>query len=720
MKKILLIAAFSFATLLNAQDNWTNLVPDGLGATLKFNQLKTFQGKMYTGGYDAAAAIQLYSTSTGNAGSYSHEPGLNTVLQGSHEKMMSAVTADNTYMFMGTGVDTVTYNPAFFPAVYRFDGSTYTKHGSIPFDTTGVDSLILNTGAYINTLALYSPTGSNDSIYAFGSSSFPPTGLTVWKAPANITNPTWVNAGRFSISSGISQAFDAIVWHKKLYVAVNSTSTLGGYILRTADGINWDTVVTAMDVLSPLGGQPPFWNNFTAFEIFNDTLVAGLTESTYALWYTTDSLATTQTWNYLYNGANYSNFYWDYITDLQVIGNRIWVEAEDYSSQLRVSGRAKNPSQHSIGYVPAIAQFTHADSLTFSSGGTDIENYNNNGIDFKLAYFNGEIYTAGNAAAPFNTYTDGEVWKLVNPIAGFYLNPAVVCTNTIDSLKNTSLNSQSGRWYLDGSYYASSWEASLFFAGPGAHSVKLRAYSGTGGTGIYDTLTYNFNVFSNTVIDSVVAVLDTVCQGQPDTVRTYVQGGLPPYTYQYFDQQSTQVYTTGNPGVIVPVNMPFANYNPIVTDANGCINTSGFLSIKVNGGDSLSGTVIDTLLNPVNAGKVYMFKLNPLNPNTGDTTGFINLNAAGSYYFSSVYYGDYIVKAIADTSNSLYATAVGTYYSNKTYPFQWDSALVIQHHACTNGNNAGNNIKILQMPGVSAGPGTINGQITKGPGYGIR
>jgi hypothetical protein len=133
--------------------------------------------------------------------------------------------------------------------------------------------------------------------------------------------------------------------------------------------------------------------------------------------------------------------------------------------------------------------------------------------------------------------------------------------------------------------------------------------------------------------------------------------------------------------------------------------------------DTLSGKVIDSSFVGVNAGLVWMFKLNPLNPTHGDTIGFTNLDAAGNYFFKSAMYGDYIVKAIADTSVPAYKTSVGTYYSNRLYAFQWDSASVIQHHTCIGGNQAGNDIQILQMHAPPTGPGTITGRVTKDSTY---
>jgi hypothetical protein len=75
------------------------------------------------------------------------------------------------------------------------------------------------------------------------------------------------------------------------------------------------------------------------------------------------------------------------------------------------------------------------------------------------------------------------------------------------------------------------------------------------------------------------------------------------------------------------------------------------------------------------------------------------------------------VKVIADTN--VYPTSIPTYYSNRAYPFQWDSALVINHHTCTGINAGGYSVSVLEIAPLS-GPGIISGVVTEGPGYGHR
>lgn len=154
-------------------------------------------------------------------------------------------------------------------------------------------------------------------------------------------------------------------------------------------------------------------------------------------------------------------------------------------------------------------------------------------------------------------------------------------------------------------------------------------------------------------------------------------------------------------------------YTVTATDVNSCVNTAT-LTLMVNS-DTLSGMVTDTNSNPVTSGKVYIFQRNYLNPGLLDTMGFTNISL-GNYFFPCLDTGNYIIKAIADTT--IYPTSVGTYHSSIPKAYQWDSASVVVLNN-TGINYSGKNIQIIQMPVVS-GPGNISGQINEGAGYGQR
>lgn len=135
--------------------------------------------------------------------------------------------------------------------------------------------------------------------------------------------------------------------------------------------------------------------------------------------------------------------------------------------------------------------------------------------------------------------------------------------------------------------------------------------------------------------------------------------------------------------------------------------------------DSITGYVYDTLGNPVTAGKVYAFKLQPQHPGLFDTLGYVNLGANGYYAFSGVLGNHYFIQASADTSLAAYHTSMQTYLSNSIYNYRWDSAVFINNDPCSILNSTGNDIHLIQLP-VLSGPGLISGNVTALAGYGMR
>lgn len=728
MKRILLSVALIATGLLQAQDGWDTLITKGPNQT-RFNLIKVFKNKIYVAGSDSlGSSIHAYSSSTGDYGSFTDETGLASVLQGGNEGALTAVAADNNVLFYGSGVQYDGTNN-FLPQVYKFDGATYSAFGTIPHDVTGVNRMIPSNKPFVGALALYSPTGSNDTIYAFINPDSTRLGCTVWKSP--VASPNWINVSKFDSASGIDLVTDAIVYHKRLYVATTGRDSGGvrlTYILSTANGVSWDTVAKNSSFFGPLGMQWWYYSGckFNQLEVHNDTLFVGMDgqHSGYPIWYTSDSLTTNPAWHYPTTIGGGSC--WGEISDMQSAFGHLWFNVN--VSPCRTAGWQPRRQQHlqtadygfdSNGSTEVVC--FRGTSFNSSSGGTYIGDYYAQWHD-KLAFFNNALYNAGAQFIPDPNYKNGTLWRVFPPSAGFKdssSNGVNFCSNNSIFLNDTSLHTLNGKWTIDGTVYANVRDTIWNFPTAGTHTITFTAYNGDPyWTNFSDSVSQTITVLQSPIIDSTVAKYLTVCQGQPDSVRMYVQQGTPPYKYSYLNMSNNQQFNNvGNPCVLLPNTSMYADFYGTVVDANGCVNNTGFVHINTNTGDSLSGAIIDTALAPVTAGQVYLFKLNPLHPNAGDTMGMMTLGANGLYYFPSVLWGNYVVKAIADTSNALYKTAIGTYYSNKTYPFQWDSASLIQHHTCVNGNIAGNDIKILQMPAPVLGPGTITGQVTKDSSY---
>jgi hypothetical protein len=209
----------------------------------------------------------------------------------------------------------------------------------------------------------------------------------------------------------------------------------------------------------------------------------------------------------------------------------------------------------------------------------------------------------------------------------------------------------------------------------------------------------------------------TVCQGEPDTLSVTVTGGFTPYTYQWHDFTQGHVDTTlNNSFVIEPVSTGSTVAGVYVFDSMGCqAYASGFF--WTNLADSLSGTVTEPNSNPVTNAKVYLIKQKLSHVGLGDTAAAVSVDASGHFSVYDLFWGDYFLKVDADSAT--YPLSIPTYYSNRLYPIQWDSALVIQHHGCTGANDGGKNVTIVEIT-PTTGSGKIEGYVTFVPGYASR
>ena len=736
MKKILLLLFFAVSSVLNAQDNWDTLITNGVGPNqTRFNLVKVFKNKIYVAGSDSLGlTINAYSSSTGNYGSFANEAGLSSALQGGNEGAITAATNDNNFLFYGSGVQ---YNGVnnFLPQVYKFDGTTYSSFGTIPHDVTGPNRMVPANKPFIGALALYSPTGSNDSIYAIVNPDSAYLGVTVWKSP--VSSPNWVNVTKFDSASGVTIVNDAIVWHKRLYIAVSGRDSGGvrlSYILSTANGSSWDTVAKTSTLFTSVGVL--YYNytgcNFNQFEIHNDSLFTTFTYgySGYPIWYTTDSLSSNPSWHNLpyINGSC-----WGEISDLQSAFGKLWFGVN--ISPCRTSGYRPSKKLNQINQTADYGFNANGSTNVFcyhngqylsSSGGTNIGDWYANWHD-KLAFFNNALYTAGAMDAPQTYAKYGNLWRVLPPTASFTDSSSMglnFCTSNAAYLKCTSTHAINAMWTINDTVYSHTPDTTWFPSRPGTYTVTLTAYNGDPYyTNFLDSTTSTITVLQTPIIDSTVAKYLTLCQGQPDTIRMYTHLGTSPFTYTYLNTINNEFFNNvGNPGIVNANTAPTAYFKGIIKDANGCINSNGFVVLSVNNGDSLSGTIVDTLLNSVTVGKVYLFQKKANHVGVADSSGIFDLSTTGNgkFYFPSLYYGDYLLKAVADTGNLLYKTSVGTYYSNKLHAYQWDSALVIQQHTCVGGNNSGKDIKIIQIPNIPGGPGTITGNITESNSFGTR
>ena len=799
MKKILFALALITSSLLNAQDNWQNCLKTGYNAGyVEFNGVQAFNNNLYFAAdssytdnttYNTLHKIMLYVSTTGDSTNGTPITGVSAYTATDTASTIAAMVANSNYLFMSTVVNSFGSSTNIIPKVYRYDGiSSFIQYGNInpynlPANNSIDTSISYNYQLGISTIALFSPTGGNDTIYAFLSpgynANYSLNNVSVWKAPATLTGtntPTWILADTFSTASGITPTYDAKVFAGQLYVAANSDS--GGIVLRTINGTTWDTVFRVNTVKALLGVSNAAGTNITALEIYNNKLVAAISvngspANGYNLWYTKDSSgAPTQTWNYLTGHKDSlitSN--WGTITDMKAAAGRLWVQNEEMGSI--------NSPQVFYYYENG------ADTGVYqSTGNTGYENGVNQYSDinvsgtFKLEYFNGQIYSSGDfqtqnmdrlahkplfnkpvkkmgervnnnhsiSGLPSSNTEWGVTWRFnpVNP-SGVTITDTIAtgtgfCNNNGLYVGGTATNASWFNWYINDSlfYQGSKQDTTIYpvTKDTGTVTLMLKAYNGVDSSSQFVTvLTKTLTIHAAPTAALATSSYTSVCQGQADTLKAVVTGGTGPYQYSWclisFPLSNVVMDTVKSSTAITPVTFTIASttypssVGLTVKDHFNCAFTSSNnISVTVNVSDSLSGLITDTNSIFITSGKVYLFKLKTSNVGQLDTTSVDSLTATtnGKYTFPNLYYGNYYIKAVADTN--VYNNMAGTYYADstnkyKSTAFQWDSALIIKHHGCTAKNDTGFNIKVIQLP-TQTGHGTISGTISQGTGYGMR
>jgi hypothetical protein len=194
----------------------------------------------------------------------------------------------------------------------------------------------------------------------------------------------------------------------------------------------------------------------------------------------------------------------------------------------------------------------------------------------------------------------------------------------------------------------------------------------------------------------------TACLGDSATINPIVSGGVPPYSYVW-DQGGTYYYTPTL--TLAPTSS--VTFTLTVTDANGCYSIAN-PGITVSPLTEMYGS-IDYSGGPlVNGGTAVLLNWYP-NFTTFDTVQAYAINAAGTYLFSAVPAGNYLIKVFPDTL--LYPLTVPTYFGDQ---YLWNLAQV-KNHGCIDVDTA----NIFMVEGVAGvGPGMLQGIVLEGPGFG--
>lgn len=731
MKKILLAALFLIGLGLQAQDGWDTINHRGFGVHANFDFIKAFKGKLYVGGDSTPPSLGRFANpntvqnatnthalrifSSANGTTFAEDTGFYNIAHTGD--FLCSVAANNNYMFVSTGSTGGTVTPQ----VYRFDGLHYSMHDTVHYDTAAASVNKLDVqGSVINALALFSPGGTNDSIYAFvNPSTIGNNALYASIYKSSVTNPHWVNAARFTVGSGINAINDAVVWKHRLYISTTITDinyNTFSTILSTANGANWDTITRSVTAFTALGLPATSNNYFNRFEILNnDTLllsISGYSACKMPVWYTTDTTIT-PTWKG-YIGASPADTLitknWSQGVNTMKAGlGKLWLQVS------------------SAG--PSVYAYTKSKGLHHSSGNTYLEgNYTDSYIEFEQ--FNNYVYAAGYMNySPDTSFVNGNIGRLGLPVASFVDTASSgPCVNYGVTYRSTSANSTFAQWWVNDTLAGTGSPWTHSFTRTGNFTVKLLAYSTPDTTSLVDSVSHVIQIFNAPVInDTLKASSYTVCQGQPDTLKAKVTPVAGNYTYEWdgYGGLAGTYTVTGNPAVItftgVTTQSPIYVTFQVKDNTTGCYSySSNGVNITVNQSDSLSGLIKEPNGNLVAKGTVYLFQQKINHVGVADSTATYTLTAspAGYFTFPNLFYGDYYIKVAADSAS--YPTSVGTYYTNpvKQNAYQWDSATVIQHHSCTAVNDT-LSIKVIEIT-PPTGHGTISGTIYKDPSFGQR
>ncbi|MDF2437616.1 MAG: hypothetical protein K0Q95_1992 [Bacteroidota bacterium] len=192
----------------------------------------------------------------------------------------------------------------------------------------------------------------------------------------------------------------------------------------------------------------------------------------------------------------------------------------------------------------------------------------------------------------------------------------------------------------------------------------------------------------------------TICYNDTATFTANVSGGSAPYIYTW-DTGGSFLYGE----TIQHVPSGGTSYTISATDLAGCFIGGGSTSVAVIPSTDVYGHVSYSG-GTVNGSSVVLYKYYPFLTQF-DTAQVTTTDGNGDFYFPSVDHNNYLIEVYPAAS---YTALVPTYYGNN---YLWDSALVLSHYCSVNDTL---NIAAVEFPPIT-GPGSLQGNISEGPGY---
>jgi hypothetical protein len=195
------------------------------------------------------------------------------------------------------------------------------------------------------------------------------------------------------------------------------------------------------------------------------------------------------------------------------------------------------------------------------------------------------------------------------------------------------------------------------------------------------------------------SVIDVSCFGANDgAININVNGGTVGYSYLW-SNASTNFNLTG---------ISAGTYSVTVTDANGCTAIDSVNLTQPSPAGVIRG-IVNFQSAHVTAGNVELIKKNGNTPADIIPLSMLFMDTSGTFIFSNLYPGNYILKGLGDTS--IYNN-FATYATNTN---QWLLATEYYTSGCSGDTVNGVTIDLIELPSNS-GTGTINGRLVEGSG----
>lgn len=560
---------------------------------------------------------------------------------------------------------------ASYPVLYTYNGQS----GIITADSLTLGTWQDNDGG-MKHISMYSPLTDNDTIRVFSTFSLT---THVFKKHINQTGfmPTSTQVPIESINC-------SFVYNNKLYIG--GTYNAEAALLESSDGNNF----------SPVAGFVP--SNFSPYSFVSkmDTLNGEL--------FYTVSIDQTGFEIFKYNTTTHTSIYQHFgperIKDFKTFKNKLWYsyaknESLNVSSSIFYLTNGNNvQSAEQIGY-----QEVDGDKLSFAATNDSLYFIGNYGTFFaaKSSGTQPDFQTKN----IMNVYL--KVWKLMPPISSFNYNNNIICFNANETFTSTSQNTDSLHWLYDGAFYASSPGPSAFmninFPSIGNHSVGLVAFGGT----LTDTTFLSVDVYA---ISAPILGQTSLCQGDSLHLTSNVSNGMGSISYSWYS--NGVAFGTNSPSITIISSIGTNSYNLIALDDHGCSVSSNTLVTTCNPLTNMAGTITSASVGI--AGDLTLYRYEPFLTKF-DSVTTIPIGGFGSYTFTNLLAGDYILKAIPTNSNSLQTTYYGT------NAISWKDATPIAH-GCINPSTI--DIAVDSLKNIGTGPGKLSGTIYEGNSFGHR